>query len=443
MTSTVEYKTVENIQHVKYTNLYYINKEFYYFAIKNSDSIDIKPIKTLGGPEHTRRIKSDKYEILPKIKYFKDETELNNYVNSLNIKELNKPTLHFSHYYDHNIAHGLYDALYPIYLCYLRFFHEKKNESFNMFLNILIDPGGWRMPENYVATRDWVLNIFNDFCLGGEFMYKNNTTRNIKFNTLLVGGWHAGISFVNKKFIMPGKDILALEKFRDRFLKAYNINPPKKTNKIKITIVNSHRYSKKEKHNLIKILVDYSKKENIETKLVNWKDVPDFKMQLEILNNCDIHISCAGTSMLNFPFLKDNSIHINLGVREFWHSIPLPSLMETNICLLSNNIYCEFYNIYKFKEVLYYETKLLLDKSINNLKNNIYLKSKQPDYINKWQKLCLEFPNETQELIHRLNGEKEPSLIFVRFPDFIIYEYIDYYKQFLNELKNRRHNFVL
>ena len=46
MTSTVEYKTVENIQHVKYTNLYYINKEFYYFAIKNSDSIDIGGART-------------------------------------------------------------------------------------------------------------------------------------------------------------------------------------------------------------------------------------------------------------------------------------------------------------------------------------------------------------------------------------------------------------
>ena len=59
MTSTVEYKTVENIQHVKYTNLYYINSEFYYFAVKHSDSIDIKPIKTLGGPEHTRRIRPE------------------------------------------------------------------------------------------------------------------------------------------------------------------------------------------------------------------------------------------------------------------------------------------------------------------------------------------------------------------------------------------------
>ena len=166
-------------------------------------------------------------------------------------------------------------------------------------------------------------------------------------------------------------------------------------------------------------------------------------MQLEILNNCDIHISCSGTSMLNFPFLRDNSIHINLGVREFYYNVPVPSLMETNICLLSNNILCDFYDIYKYKLVLLNETKLLLDKNINNLKNKMYLQSKQPDYINKWQKLCSEYPIDMQNLIDSLNGEKEPCLIFVRFPDFVIYEYIDYYKHFLNELKNRHHNFVL
>ena len=42
--------------------------------------------------------------------------------------------------------------------------------------------------------------------------------------------------------------------------------------------------------------------------------------------------------------------------------------METNICLLSNNILCDFYDIYKYKLVLLNETKLLLDKNINNLK---------------------------------------------------------------------------
>ena len=437
MTSNHEYKIIEDIEHAKYTNLYYINSQFYYFTTKNIDSINLKPIKTLGGPEHTRRIEEKNYIIHPIIKYFPNIENLNEFVNNLNIEEVRDTTLHFSHYYDHNIAHGLYDALYPIYLCYLRFFKENTNEKFNMFINILIDPGGWRMPEKYVATRDWVLNVFNHFCLGGHFIFKNNTSKNLKFNTLLLGGWHAGISFVNKKFIMPGKDISALEKFRDRFLKAYKINPPIKNDKIKILIINSSRYSVEEKKNLIKILVEYSQKKDIETKLVNWKDVPDFKMQLEILNNCDIHISCSGTSMLNFPFLRDNSIHINLGVREFYYSVPVPSLMETNICLLSNNILCDFYDIYKYKQVLFNETKLLLDKNINNLRNKMYLQSKQPDYINKWQKLCSEYPIDMQNLINNLNGEKEPCLIFVRFPDFVIYKYIDYYKHFLNELKNR------
>lgn len=85
--------------------------------------------------------------------------------------------------------------------------------------------------------------------------------------------------------------------------------------------------------------------------------------------------------------------------------------------------------------VLYNETKIILDKCIHNLKNKIYLKSIQPDYINKWQKLCEHYPIETQELINKMNGESSPSLIFFRFPDFLIYQYIPYYSQFLNGLK--------
>ena len=304
-----------------------------------------------------------------------------------------------------------------------------------MFLNTFIDPAGWRMPENYTATRDWVLNVFKDFCIDGDFMLTKNINFNIKFNTLLVGGWHAGISFTNKKFIMPGKSVNALEKFRNRFLKAYHIDSYEKKDKLKILIVDSERYSQEEKKNLVKLLIEYSQKDNIETQLVNWKNVPNFKEQLKIMNNADIQISCAGTSMLNFPFLKNNSIHINLGVRSFYHTLPLPSSMETNICLLSNSITCEFYDIYRYKMVLYNETKIILDKCIHNLKNKIYLKSIQPDYINKWQKLCEQYPIETQELINKMNGESSPSLIFFRFPDFLIYQYIPYYSHFLNGLK--------
>ena len=180
--------------------------------------------------------------------------------------------------------------------------------------------------------------------------------------------------------------------------------------------------------------MEYSKKENYEVNFIDWKKYPNFKEQLKIMNNCDIHISGAGTSMLNFPFLNDNSVHINLGVKHFSEShLHRPSLMETNICLLSNNIYCEFYNIYKHKEILYKETKILLERNIHNLKNKIYLKSLLPDYIKKWQSLCKKHPEKTHELILHLCGEKEPSLIYYRFPDIVIYEYLDIYRNFLKK----------
>ena len=86
-----------------------------------------------------------------------------------------------------------------------------------MFVNLLIDPGGWRMPQNYIPTREWVLKVFKDFCFNGDFIIKPRI--NIKFNTLIAGSFNGGISFVNKKFIMFGKELFALEKFRNRFLK--------------------------------------------------------------------------------------------------------------------------------------------------------------------------------------------------------------------------------
>ena len=410
--SFAEFKMFEEIEQVKYTNLYYINKNFYYFTTKIN--INLKSIKTLGCPEHTRKINEKVYIIKPIIKYFENEEKLNNYVKKLNYKEYKKPTLYISHYYQHNIGHGLYDALYPIYLSYLSFFNDAEYETFNMFVNILIDPGGWCMPKKYIPTRLWVLNIFKDFCFNGEFIIK--PPNNIKFNTLIAGSWKGGISCVNKKFIMYGKDIFGLEKFRNRFLKVYNIKSTVRT-KINIAIINSERYTEEEKHTINQIISIYSNREDVHIFYINWKKIPIFKNQIEIIHNCDIHISGCGTSMMNFPFLKKNSIHINLGTRfkKFVYS-----LMETNICLLSNEIFCENYNIYKHKKILYTELKNMIDKNIYNLKNKYYLKSELPIYTKKWQHFCKKNPQKANEVIKRLRGETKPNWIPNRFPDTII-----------------------
>ena len=418
-----EFKKFEEIDQVKYTNLYYINNKFYYLTTKKN--INIKSIKTLGCPEHTGRIDKDLYIINPIIKYFENDEILNKYIVNLNCKEYKTPTLYFSHYYEHNIGHGLYDALYPIYLCYLSFFNNSEYEAFNMFVNILVDPGGWCMPPKYIPTRCWVLNIFKDFCLNGEFIIRlpQKSLNNIKFNTLVSGSWNGGISSVNKKFIMYGKDIFGLEKFRNRFLKIYNIRRTVK-NKINIVIINSERYTEEEKNNLNKIITFYSNRDDVNIFYIHWKNILSFKKQLEIIHNCDIHISGCGTSMMNFPFLKKNSIHINLGTL-FNKSIY--SLMETNICLLSNEIYCENYDIYKQKKILFHELKNIIDKNICNLKNKIYLKSKLPIYTKKWQDFCKKNPKKSVEIIKQLRGETTPNWIGNRYPDTVMLYIPDIY----------------
>jgi len=412
--SLAEFKKYEDIEQVKYTNLYYIQNKFYYLTTKTYQNI--KSIKTLGGPEHTGRINEKLYSINPIIKYFENEDKLNLFIYNLKCKEYKDPTLYFSHYYQHNIGHGLYDALYPIYLSYLTFFNNKEYHTFNMFVNLLIDPGGWRMPPNYIPTREWVLKVFKDFCLNGDFIIK--PTINIKFNTLIAGSFNGGISFVNKKFIMFGKELFGLEKFRNRFLKVYNIKPITKTT-INILIINSDRYTKQERHTFKQIIDIYSNREDIHISYIDWKDISIFKNQIQLVHNCDIHISGSGTSMMNFPFLKQNSIHINLGTL-FDKNKLLYSLMETNICLLSNDIYCDMYDIYNHKSILYDKLKNCIDTHIHNLKNKCYLKSEIPLYTKKWQLFCHKYPDKANEYIERLRGLKKPNWIGYRYPDTVI-----------------------
>ena len=123
--------------------------------------------------------------------------------------------------------------------------------------------------------------------------------------------------------------------------------------------------------------------------------------------------------MMNFPFLKENSIHINLGTLFDKHKL-VYSLMETNICLLSNDIYCDMYDIYNHKSILFDKLKNSIDTHIHNLKNKCYFKSELPLYTKKWQLFCHKYPDKANEYIERLRGQKNPNWIGNRYPDTVI-----------------------
>lgn len=240
-------------------------------------------------------------------------------------------------------------------------------------------------------------------------------TFNYRFDEIIAGSYGAGISFCNKNATLIGDDINAMRKFRDRMLKAYNINSDNINNlKLKTVIIDSNRYSAKTKK-ILQEVNDYLNKTNkFDSRYVKWPTIPSFKDQLELINSTDIHISGPGTGMLNFPFLRDNSRHINLGVK---HQNAIGYLDNTLTSHISkcNYIKCEFYDISKYKEILYSELlELILDKNISKITI--------PNYIKVWREYCRVDNINMRNLIARMNFEIQPHLSGYRFPEILVQE---------------------
>lgn len=440
MESSFQFKITENISRVKYNNLYYFDNNFY-FLTTNKNTI-LKEIKLLGCPEHTDQIVKEEYMFLPNIKKFDNEEDLKNFINN-DIIIINKITNYFGHYYEHNIGHGLYDALYPSFLTLIDFFNEDKN-----YINLinLLQPNGWTCPLK--CSREWVLDIMSKFSKNNN-LFKNNLEKNkvYKFEILIAGSGYAGFSSVNKEYLVPGKKNFALEKFRNRFYIVYNIIKNINTN-IKISIIDSERYSTYEKNILLKIN-DMLNEKGYVSNYIYWKNYENFKEQIEIINNTNIHISSCGTSMMYFPFLNSGSVHINLGTNNYIDCYNIENkeerclLMDMPISLLSNDIYIDYYDISKHKRILFDEVNNIIEKNIDYLKNklinsnNININTNIPTFVKIWREFCnneqyndFRDVENIDEIIKKMNNDKNPNLVSIRWIEMIIQNYSPYNKNY-------------
>lgn len=410
MASSVEYFHDGNGLRANYTNLYYFNQCFNFLTTEN---IELKSVQI-----------TNEYMLMrPKLIKFEDTEKLNDFIKQINFTEITNPTGYAFHYYDWNIAHGLYDTLYPCYLSYLKFFEDSekydKNSPFNIFIYLKHIPG-WIFQGT--SSREWTLEIFKKFC-GGYLICENSsaTFNNIKlkFSTLFVGQAFSGLSCVNKKAVMPGKENYALEKFRDRMYLKYNIQNNKHNN-ITIRIIHSNRYSLEQEKILMNIC-NSLKSKGYDTEYIYWAKITSFKQQLTILNNTDIHISGPGTSMLNFPFLKKDKIHINIGANPIV-GVNIPGLMEINIMLLSNEIICDYYNIMEYKNIIEKKLSRQIEYHIDNLKTNKITKTNIPKYVSVWKEYCEKENQDTiDNIISRMIGITEPHLRTYRWIECLVY----------------------
>lgn len=390
-----------------YSNLYYINNKFIYITTKKD--IQLLPIKIFRCDDILH----------PTVMVFESMNDINVYLNKINYQHKNGVTGYLSHYYDWNVAHGLYDTLYPFYLTCMIMFDTHSSINFNAFIKLkFID--GWAFPG--IASRDWVIDIFKTF-LGGEIIHENNkniyTSFNYKFSILIAGHASSGISNVNKFGVMPGKNIRALEHFRDRMLEKYGVLCVK-SNIPRIKIIDSTRYTTSERNILIK-LNETLKKEGYISEYLSWANIQTFKEQLTLIANTDIHISGPGTSMLNFPFMTKDKININLGASNIV-GCKIPGYMEINICLLSNEICTVLYDIVSHHTYDYNSLYKLIKNNITLMEKKSVSHTPIPKYINVWNKYCMN-DNSMETIIKRMNGEIMPHLLTYRWIECLVYEH--------------------
>lgn len=355
------------------------------------------------------------------IRTFPDSAALNTYVQSIKPVTITGDTCYASHFYDWNVAHGLYDTLYPLYLCYLWSvipggMDRECGDNFNILLRLKHIPG-WKFPGH--ASRDWVLDIFQKFA-GGKLITTDAKEQTLQFESMSVGHAAAGIVNVNCDAQMPGKEIRGLERFRDRMLAAYHIIPNhrERSSRPIITLVNSRRYTRSEREALDNVRTHFERDGWCDVKMVDWKDVTSFHEQLSIMQHTDIHVAGAGTTMLNFPFLRDGAHHINLGVVQV-DACEMPGLLEVNICLLSNTINMLYYDVFKHKEIQVEPLQQIIERALNGERDGV------PWYIRAWRRLCREDPH-MEEVLVRMNGLKQPHLMGYRHPEIVINEHSPY-----------------
>ena len=165
-----------------------------------------------------------------------------------------------------------------------------------------------------------------------------------------------------------------------------------------------------------------------------------------------MHISSSGTSMMNFIFLNEKSIHINLGTNNYQDCYQIKNneerllLMDIPISLLSNDIYIDYYNIFVHKKILFQEIYNIILKNIKYY--NTYLKNtnefnvniKIPNFVKVWQDFCssdiynnLRDNNNINEIIMGMNNDINNGLVSVRWIEMISLNYSPF---------NEKYNFI-
>ena len=385
-----------------YRNLYYKNGKFL-ILIVNGTKLPNLTIR------HHWRTPAD---LVPDRKEFESYTQLENFVRDASPIVISNLTLYFYQLWSFNIAHALFDGLYPAFVAFLRFSPPR------------LYP--FRLLTTFLGCETcWVTWVCGNFSGLGVMNLKNlerdSSTKLYVFDAIIMGSANMCQRCLTSDLQLPGSiELDASRLFRDRMYAAYGVCQPitreksslqhrKSDDILTAYIVDNKRYTNADRKELYAAIEEINKNTDmllnrtgnksyekgaylVRATYLNYNQInPTAKMsrrcadrkqvasdklaiQLDILRTMDIHVTGPGTGQFYQTFLSDGSVTINLGgvgtMKEGNRSIHYTKFMEQYITSGTPYLKGLFYPInertagikkQRMMELIYNASKLIMD----------------------------------------------------------------------------------
>jgi hypothetical protein len=310
---------------------------------------------------------TNSYYWKPAIKTFSTQKDIDEYITSMGFQTIALGLLGDVEWYG-NIAHALFDGIYPSYLALVKF--GKWSESFVALVGDM---------SNKKTLAYEVLKTFS----GNEVLEYQKFTPDTKlhFKEVVAGTGKTGNRIMNEEYTLYGKKYNGMELFRRRMLERHHvsINLPLRY-PINIGIIDNKRYNKHEREQLNQVFEFYQGLHGCNVKMIDWAKYPTFESQMAEIADLDIQVSGPGTGMLYMPFMKKGAVSINLGYMEHsqtndsrpnikiadcpYDDFIFPGYMEQSVCASVENVSTLFYDRSTHNDIEFLPLVVLIDEAI-------------------------------------------------------------------------------
>lgn len=236
-----------------------------------------------------------------KVTQFESKLQLEQFVLKSAFQTFGSLSVVFDVLWQHNVAHALFDGLYPAFLALRKF--GLHTAPFVAMIGMI--PGVTR------NLFDDILPVFSMMPVVHQALLLRHTFQ-LRMPVAIAGSKSMGQRHMNADMSLHGgRHLQGTRLYRERFFASHGLSLRQAPAQGRAIIINNKRFSQDE----VAMLKSITDIDGMPCDFVDWRATRhSFRAQLQILVDKVVHISGPGTSTFYQLFLRDGSVHVNLGM---------------------------------------------------------------------------------------------------------------------------------